>query len=106
MATDIARLVDQYVMALKEAGAIRSAAVEAAFRRVPRHQLIERIYQGRVDDIVEIDPSNPAHLAMICSNRAFTTRCWPAPSSTTLPSLMALMLDLLELRPGMRVLEI
>src|SRR5437016_2021197 len=30
MATDTAQLVDQYVMALKEAGAIRSAAVETA----------------------------------------------------------------------------
>jgi protein-L-isoaspartate(D-aspartate) O-methyltransferase len=106
IAADLARLVDQYALALKAAGAIRSAAVEAAFRRVPRHQLIERFYQGRVEDIVEIDPSDPAHLALIYSNKAFTTRWWPAPSSSTLPTLMALMLELLKLRPGMRVLEI
>jgi hypothetical protein len=42
---------------------------------------------------------------MTYSNRAFTTRWWPAPSSTTLPALMALLLELLELRPGMRAYQ-
>ena len=53
------------------------------------------------------DPSDEA-LAVIYSGRALTTRIhdgFPS-SSTSMPALMATMLELLELRPGMKVLEI
>src|SRR5919108_4647080 len=107
MAANLAGLMDQYVQTLKALGAIESAAVERAFRRVPRHLLIPRVYTGRREqpEFTEIDPSNPEHLAMIYTDQALLIH-WPEPSSSSQPSLMAQMLELLEPRPGMRVLEI
>jgi hypothetical protein len=108
MTVEISSLINQYVELLKEAGWIRSGAIEAAFRRVPRHLLIEKIYSGSAQSgILEIDPTNPEHLAMIYSNTALVIRWDPdKPSSSSQPGLMAQMLELLALQPGMRVLEI
>ena len=103
MKAEILSLLKQYVEQLKEEGWIHTAGVEAAFGRVPRHLLIEKIYQP---DVLEIDPTNPAHLAMIYSNRTLIIRPLPEPSSSSEPGLVALMLELLTLQPGMRVLEI
>ncbi len=42
---DVAPWNDRLVATLKEKGAIRSALVEAAFRRVQRHRLLEHYFQ-------------------------------------------------------------
>lgn len=108
MTVEISHLIDHYVTLLKEEGYIQSKSVEAAFRQVPRHQLIKESYSGSYSrpDVLEIDAANPEHLAMIYSNRAFVIRWDPEPSSSSEPGLMANMLELLQLQPALRVLEI
>jgi protein-L-isoaspartate(D-aspartate) O-methyltransferase len=111
---DIATHLDCYVRSLKEMGAIRSPAVERAFRRVERHRLVETFYHWTAESQegapIHHDPEHPlpAHLELIYSNTALGTRYvdgMPA-SSTSQPSLVAEMLELLDLARGMKVLEI
>jgi protein-L-isoaspartate(D-aspartate) O-methyltransferase len=76
---------------LKSDEAIRTARVEAAFRAVPRHLFLpglalEEVYQDGAITIKHEDGK--------------------AVSSSSQPSLMAAMLEQLELEPGHRVLEI
>jgi protein-L-isoaspartate(D-aspartate) O-methyltransferase len=115
---DVRRLIDRYVDQLKAQGAIRSPAVERAFRTVPRHRLLETFYHRPVDApdfaVVHHDPRHPRpeHLQRIYADTALATRVveqfgarMPA-SSTSQPSLVAGMLELLDLTPGLRVLEV
>ena len=104
--------MQRYADALKAAGAIESAAVEQAFRAVERHRLLETFYYRDAErrQTVEHDPARPRrdHLALIYADNALATRHiggMPA-SSTSQPSLMAKMLELLELGEGMKVLEV
>jgi protein-L-isoaspartate(D-aspartate) O-methyltransferase len=105
--------ITAYVDRLKESGVLNEPAVEQAFRRVPRHLFVERFFVGDEEKgwtPVEHDPTRPTaeHLEMIYSGAALITRLegnLPT-SSTSQPGLVADMLQLLELRPGMRVLEI
>jgi protein-L-isoaspartate(D-aspartate) O-methyltransferase len=104
--------IDRLVNELKATGAIRSAAVERAFRTVPRHRLIESFsyYDGTGPVAIDHDPRRPKseHLELIYADDALATRHeggMPA-SSTSQPSMMAEALELLDVRPGMRVLEI
>jgi protein-L-isoaspartate(D-aspartate) O-methyltransferase len=108
----IAPLASSYVQALKSAGIIRSPRLERAFLTVRRHRLLETYSyfgdQGRVT--VRHDPEHPApeNLEVIYADTALATRHvggMPA-SSSSAPSLMAEMLELLDLRQGMKVLEI
>lgn len=69
-----------------------SKPVAAAMRKVPRHLFVSHV-----------------PLAEAYANDTIVTRCDPdgfATSSATGPGLIGLMLDQLQLRPGMRVLEI
>jgi protein-L-isoaspartate(D-aspartate) O-methyltransferase len=109
---DVRSLIKEYVRALKAAGAIRSPQVESAFRTVERHRLVETFFyrgeQGRVT--VRHDPARPRRedLEVIYADTALATRYTdgaPA-SSSSAPSLVAEMLESLELREGMKVLEI
>jgi protein-L-isoaspartate(D-aspartate) O-methyltransferase len=115
---DVRQLVERYVEALKAQGAIRSPAVERAFRIVERHRLLETFYCRPVQApdfaVIHHDPEypRPEHLQLIYSNTALATRVveefgarMPA-SSTSQPSLVAEMLELLDLTSGLRVLEI
>lgn len=106
--------IERYVCELTAAGAIRSPRVERAFRAVHRHRLLETFYirepgaQG--PSAVHHDPASPdrEHLKLIYSDDALATRFldgMPA-SSTSAPSLVARMLELLGLDQGMKVLEI
>ena len=111
--SDVQAYVDAYVDRLKESGALRDPNVERAFRRVPRHLFVERFFVGDEHEgwtAVEHDPAHPRpeHLEKIYSGTALITRLAGklGTSSSSQPGLMADMLQLLELRPGMRVLEI
>ena len=106
----IAELIHKYVEDLKSKGALKSPAVEQAFRKVQRHRLLEAFFDFNRKTFVEVDPQNPKeeYLKMIYSDTPLVTRMvgkMPT-SSTSQPSLVAMMLELLELGPGLRVLEI
>jgi len=117
MAPDEAGLrsfIERYVRELTTTGAIQSPRVERAFRTAQRHRLLETFYlrapgaQG--PSAVHHDPASPRreHLELIYSDNALATRFtggMPA-SSTSAPSLVARMLELLGLAEGMKVLEI
>jgi protein-L-isoaspartate(D-aspartate) O-methyltransferase len=79
------------VDALREAGRVRSAAVEEAFRSVPRHLFLPglAVADAYADEAVAVQ---------------FTEGV--ATSSASQPSMMAIMLEQLGLQPGHRVLEI
>ena len=82
-----ARLVD----GLRESGRLSGPAVEEAFRAVPRHLFLPGVPLGRAyaDEAVAVQAVD-----------GVTT------SSASQPSMMAIMLGQLDLRPGHRVLEI
>lgn len=89
---DLDRLRQALVNGLRHARAVRSPAVEAAFRTVPRHLFL---------------PHRPAEEAY--RDDAIVTHWDPSglpSSSSSQPGMMAIMLEQLELRPGHRVLEI
>jgi protein-L-isoaspartate(D-aspartate) O-methyltransferase len=83
--------VDELVSGLVAAGAIKSPAVEAAFRAVPRHVFV---------------PEVSAEHAY--RNEAIPTKLVDghAVSSASQPSIVAVMLEQLDVQPGQRVLEI
>ena len=99
----VRQLIDRYADRLKAEGAIRSPAVERAFRTVPRHRLLETFFHRPVDaadfTTVHHDPARPRpeDLELIYSDTALGTR---------LVEQLADMLELLELTRGVRVLEI
>lgn len=111
-----AGLIQSYVAELKRKGAISSQAVERAFGVVPRHAFVETIYRPGKDwrqesiGVVHFDPEDPDpdHLRLIYSDDALVTAVQDGMpvSSTSQPSLMACMLEMLELKGGERVLEI
>jgi len=104
------RLVDE----LKDGGRIRTALVERAFRTVERHRFLREF--SRWDPAtsqpvpVQFDPARPSEevLRVIYSDQALGTRFRDGlpSSSSSQPSVMADMLEALELEPGMRVMEI
>src|SRR5262245_17980769 len=97
-------------------GALWSPPLLAAFRAPPRHLFLSPVYQHRPDGWREVDPASPTEstLRFLYSDRALTTRLSdPGPdgqavaiSSSSQPSLMAQMLEDLQLAPGRRVLEV
>ncbi|MHA6621350.1 methyltransferase domain-containing protein [Pseudonocardia sp. DLS-67] len=88
---DAERARSRMVDALRGAGRVRSAAVEEAFRAVPRHLFLPglAVPDAYVDEAVAVQ---------------FTEGV--ATSSASQPSMMAIMLEQLDLRPGHQVLEI
>ncbi len=91
MAVELPANVDRLVGVLLSAGAITSPAVEAAFRAVPRHLFVP-------DVAIETAYRNEAIPTKLLDGRAV--------SSASQPSIVAVMLDQLDLAPGQRVLEI
>jgi protein-L-isoaspartate(D-aspartate) O-methyltransferase len=109
---EVRAMIDRYVDELKAAGAFESAAVERALRRVERHRLVETFYFRTAGErrTIEHDPGHPRrdHLALIYADTALATRHidgLPA-SSTSQASLVAGMLELLEVGEGMKILEV
>ncbi len=96
LAAASARLRQQLVEQLKARGVLHSAALEQALLRVPRELFLP--------DIARRDG-----LERIYADDAIVTRrgSHGAPiSSSSAPSMMAIMIEQLDLRPGLRVLEI
>jgi protein-L-isoaspartate(D-aspartate) O-methyltransferase len=79
------------VDALRDGGRVCSAAVEDAFRAVPRHLFLPGlgIAEAYADEAVAVQFAGGV-----------------ATSSASQPSMMAIMLEQLDVRPGQRVLEI
>ena len=92
MSTDPAALRDALVQTLTRTGAIRSPIVAAAFRAVPRHRFLPGV---PVADAYRDDA--------IITRRE---RGGLPSSSSSQPSIMAIMIEQAGLRPGHRVLEI
>jgi len=89
---DAAELNDQMISRTKASGAIRSSAVEAAFRGTPRHLFLPGV-----------------GLDLVYSGNAIVTRSDPEcgiTSSSSEVAVMGPMLETLQLEPGSRVLEI
>lgn len=93
-------------------GTLWSPPLISAFRHTPRHLFLDRVFQregpARWRETLVRD-AGPEELSLIYSDRALITRVSPdgvAISSSSQPSLMAQMLEDLQLEPGQRVLEI
>ena len=90
-ANQITRLHGNYVEELKSKGAIQSPRVEEAFRAVPRHLFLPEVPLERVY-------RDEAILTKLQNGQLV--------SSSSQPTMMAIMLEQLDLQPGHRVLEI
>ena len=91
MSMEVPASIDQLVDALLSAGAIKSSAVEAAFQAVPRHLFVP-------DVAVEDAYRNEAIVTKMLDGRAV--------SSASQPSIVAAMLEQVDLAQGQRVLEV
>lgn len=120
---DTTPLIDRMVTQLRARGVIQTTAVESAMRRVPRHRLVETFYLEQpsteagetvtgprpmmriVND--RRDPA-PEHLDVLYADRAVHTRLKDGlpTSSISQPTVVASMLEHLELATGLAVLEI
>ena len=103
-------VIGSYVDGLVGRGVVRSAGVERAFRRVPRHRFVERFWVGR-DSAYDVgaDGWSAEALGLVYADEALITRRdaeGNPTSSASQPSVVAMMLEALDLEPGMRVLEI
>ncbi len=103
-------VIGSYVDGLVGRGVVRSAGVERAFRAVRRDLFVERFWVGR-DSAYEVgaDGWSAEALGLVYADEALITRrdADGSPmSSASQPSVVAMMLEALDLEPGMRVLEI
>lgn len=106
--------LEQYIAELK----IDRPEVEDIFRRLPRHRFLRGWYEEDEKGEEEcfgkrwrwrpFDPQHPdpESLRKIYSDEGLLIRASPFPSSSSQPALTALKLKLLELKRGMKVLEI
>lgn len=106
-----ATLLDQMIAATIALHTLHTPAVIQAFRAIPRHLFVDQYYRfGKRRRLVHIDPQRPtiAQLKMIYRNEALTSHQsrGESISSISQPSLVALMLEALQLAPGMTILEI
>lgn len=100
----------EFAASLRDAGAIRSETIEHAFASVARHHCVPQFRYGPKTITVPQDqqPSSEV-LDIIYSHQSLLTSTGQdggPPSSSSAPTLMARMLEALDLHPGMRVLEI
>lgn len=106
------RLVEQ----LTQLGAIRSDAVRRAFLDIGREWFVPRFHRRDDNGARWLDDTSHDWLAGVYTDDVLVVQSRSAPdladpsgaptSSSSMPSVMAGMLHALDLRPGMRVLEI
>jgi protein-L-isoaspartate(D-aspartate) O-methyltransferase len=96
------RLVEQ----IRHSGVKLSPELIAAFGRVPREAFVPEGFQRR--DGTWVRPADKDFLATVYTDDVLVTKMdgRVPTSSSSQPSLMALMILALDVRPGMRVLEI
>ena len=107
--------------ALVAGGVVRSAWLRRAFEETPREAFVPRFYSrsesGRKVLVDGTDPAQRAQwLSGVYTDEVLTVQLTPAPdladragaptSSSSMPTVMAGMLEALDLQPGHRVLEI
>src|SRR5580704_4247167 len=86
-------LLDDMIDALRRRHCLRSAEVADAFRSVPRHVFVPG---APLTQVYSAETVVPTHFED--DGRSI--------SSSSAPNIMAIMLEQLRIRPGMRVLEI
>ncbi|MEV6419080.1 methyltransferase domain-containing protein [Streptomyces sp. NPDC051662] len=94
---------------LTATGALRSQRWIDAFTSVPRHVFVPRFVVRAQDSLHEYDQADPAWLTAAYRDTSLLTQfdaAGTATSSSTRPSLMAKMLEALDVEDGNRVLEI
>lgn len=100
----------EFAASLRDAGAIRSDAVEHAFASVARHRCVPQFcYGSKTITVSQGQQPDSDVLDIIYSHQSLLTSTGKdgcPPSSSSAPTLMARMLEALDLHPGMRVLEI
>jgi protein-L-isoaspartate(D-aspartate) O-methyltransferase len=97
---------ERYVAEIRRDGAPLSAQLARAFATVPREAFVAGGFQGRGGGWVT--PGDADFLDVVYSDDVLVTKVegrMPV-SSSSQPSLMAIMLAALDVRPGLRVLEI
>ena len=106
--------------ALVAAGTVRSPWLRRAFEDTPRERFVPRFYRSVSGHEVLVDGTDPQQhqewLRGVYTDEALTVQLTPAPdlaygagaptSSSSMPTVMAGMLEALDLQPGHRVLEI
>ncbi|MGH3773520.1 MAG: methyltransferase domain-containing protein [Pseudonocardiaceae bacterium] len=110
-ATEWQEHLDTMITGLLNTGALTDPRWIAAFRAVPRHVFTPQLLEPEAHDT---NPTRQAWLSRVYQDDSLITAITHEPglrtdvptSSSTRPGLMARMLELLELRDGMRVLEI
>ena len=106
----------QLVDSLLQIGAVHSPALEQAFLSIPREAFVPYFYEQEATSRTMAWKLVSAHempredyLAAVYRNASLVTkideRSWPV-SSSSLPSIMATMLEALDVQPSQRVLEI
>lgn len=111
VARHAAALLDQMVETAIALHTLHSPAVIQAFRAIPRHLFVDQYYRfGVRPRLVRVDPQNPtvAQLKAIYRNEALTSHqsSGESISSISQPSLVAYMLEALQIESGMTILEI
>ncbi len=111
-----ARLRQQMVESLLQAGALQAPALAQAFLRIPREAFVPYFYEQEATSPTMVwklvctdEMSRENYLAAVYRNQSLVTkldeRRWPV-SSSSQPAVMARMLEALDVQPGQRVLEI
>nr|BBH91713.1 hypothetical protein KTC_64640 [Thermosporothrix sp. COM3] len=101
------------VSSMQTRGSVRSDTIIQAFLRIPREAFVPFFYQRRPAsrklEWERLDSSHEQYLELIYRDEPLVTRVdergWPI-SSSSQPSVMALMLEALDLKSGQHVLEI
>lgn len=96
---------DALVERLAAAGALRTPRWQAAFRAVPRHVLVPVCYRPENGTWRELRTDTPAGMELVYSNTALFILLGGL-SSSSMPGLMARMLDALDVESSHHVLEI
>ncbi|GAA4928038.1 protein-L-isoaspartate O-methyltransferase family protein [Actinoplanes utahensis] len=96
----------RYLDLIRTDGAPLSPALAEAFATVPREVFVADGFHRR--DGRRVLPADPEYLPTVYSDDVLVTKMngGVPVSSSSQPSLMATMIEALEVRPGMRVLEI
>ncbi|MGH3566208.1 MAG: protein-L-isoaspartate O-methyltransferase family protein [Pseudonocardia sp.] len=99
-----------FAASLREVGAIGSDTVENAFASVQRHRCVPQFRYGAKTITVSQDQEPDSEiLDIVYSHQSLLTSTGQGgafPSSSSAPTLMARMLEALDLQPGMSTLEV